>query len=192
MEGDQYRLLRPLTEGAVALALAQLLDGFGTALTFGGALSLGPLPILVFAVRWGAGSGALLGAVYGLLGILLRWDWSVPWQILAVEDLLAAAMLGTAGLFRGRRHGVLCGAGLGAVLRAACRAIAGIRWRADAVPERFFNFTNLSPEVYYPLREALRTSLDLVIWLAVLVVLELPLRRFFTADDIPGRDDEAQ
>ena len=190
MEHDPYRILRPLTEGAVALALAQLLDSLVIPLPAVGPLSLGPLPVLVYAVRWGIGPGAILGAVWGLLGILLRWDRSVPWQLLLTEELLPAAVLGTAGLFRGKRHGVLCGAAFGGVLRAACRAFAGIRWRADEVPERFFNFTALSPEAYYPIREALRTSVNLVIWLALLALLELPLRKFFMAQDLLNRNEE--
>ena len=186
MNTEAYPVLRPVTEGAVALALAQVL-GYVRLFTLpeGGDVSLSMAPLIVFALRWGVGKGALLGLAYGILGALLRWDW-IP---IGLGRALACAALGTAGLFRGRRWGALYGALTGIPLRAAVQAAAGALLLPEETPERFLNLRMNTPETFYALHELLWASLNLLPCLLALALLSLAFRRFLLAEDLAQDGD---
>ena len=60
--------LRRLCEGAIMVAIAQILSYIKLwEMPWGGSIVLAMVPIILFSVRWGLGSGLLAGFVFGVL-----------------------------------------------------------------------------------------------------------------------------
>ena len=73
--------LRALCEGAVMVALAQILGYLKLyELPQGGSITLSMLPIFFFAVRWGLKDGLLCSFVFGILQLLLDGGFAIGWQ----------------------------------------------------------------------------------------------------------------
>ena len=66
---QSHKQLRALTEGAILIALAEILSFLPLyKMPWGGSLDLAMLPIIVFCVRWGFGPGLIVSfAVMWLL-----------------------------------------------------------------------------------------------------------------------------
>ena len=97
--------LRCLCEGAIMLALAQVLGYIKLwQLPNGGSVTLSMLPIFVFCIRWGFGPGLLVSFAFGLLQLFLDVAYSAGWQSIIGDYLLAFAVMGFAGLFKEERH----------------------------------------------------------------------------------------
>ncbi|MFR2156687.1 MAG: energy-coupled thiamine transporter ThiT [Evtepia gabavorous] len=95
------RKLQMLCEGAILVALAQILSMLKLwEMPWGGSITLGMLPIFLFAVRWGTRWGLVAGFAYGLLQVM--FDGGFP-QLESLGDYLVAfTVLGLAGLGRGK------------------------------------------------------------------------------------------
>ena len=99
--------LRCLCEGAIMLALAQVLGYIKLwQLPNGGSVTLSMLPIFVFCIRWGFGPGLLVSFAFGLLQLFLDVAYSAAWQSIIGDYLLAFAVKGIAGLFKGKKNGI--------------------------------------------------------------------------------------
>ena len=108
--------LRCLCEGAIMLALAQVLGYIKLwQLPNGGSVTLSMLPIFVFCIRWGFGPGLLVSFAFGLLQLFLDVAYSAGWQSIIGDYLLAFAVMGFAGLFKGKKNGIYWGSRLYAV-----------------------------------------------------------------------------
>ena len=102
--------LRCLCEGAIMLALAQVLGYIKLwQLPNGGSVTLSMLPIFVFCIRWGFGPGLLVSFAFGLLQLFLDVAYSAGWQSIIGDYLLAFAVMGFAGLFKGKKNGIYWG-----------------------------------------------------------------------------------
>ena len=103
---------RMLCEGAVSIALAYALTFVELDLWFqGGSISAAMIPIILFAVRWGAGWGIVAGLAFGTLKYFLGLDsFVISWVSIVFDYTGAYAMVGLAGLFKrkanqiGRAH----------------------------------------------------------------------------------------
>ena len=63
--------LRALCEGAIMVAIAQILSYIKLwELPWGGSVVLAMLPIVLYAVRWGLGSGLIASFAFGVLQFL--------------------------------------------------------------------------------------------------------------------------
>ena len=90
---------RTLVEGALCIALAAVLNVIGLQAPFGGKISLGMLPIIVYALRRGAVPGAIAGALFGLVDMQIEPYFVHPVQI-ALDYVVAFGLLGyVSGLF---------------------------------------------------------------------------------------------
>ena len=90
---------RTLVEGALCIALAAVLNLIGLQAPFGGKISLGMLPIIVFALRRGALPGAIAGALFGIVDMQIEPFFVHPVQIV-LDYVLAFGLLGyVTGLF---------------------------------------------------------------------------------------------
>lgn len=191
MEQNPYRFLRPLTEGAVFLALSQAIDFLrGAPLPFGGEVLPGMLPVLVFALRWGVGPGAAEGVLYGLLRCLGdRAFGALPALPLLGDYVLGFALLGLMGLFRFRPRGLLRGTVLTLLLRYSALTALGVWLRPGEVPARYMGLAVPSPWAYYGLYEFITLGLNLVPALGLFALLNLPFGRFFRGEDLraPGK-----
>ena len=70
--GKSHLKLRALCEGAVFVALAQVLSYLKLfELPQGGSITVGMLPIFLYCARWGFGPGMLASITYSILQLLL-------------------------------------------------------------------------------------------------------------------------
>lgn len=101
--------LKILVEGALSIALAVVLSYFKLfSMPQGGSVSLTLLPLLVFSFRSGWRYGIFVGAVTGLLRLMLGGYVVHPLQAL-LDYPVASGLVGLAGFFPGEKWlGVLC------------------------------------------------------------------------------------
>ena len=79
-EGMRNRTLQMLCEGAILVALAQILSMLKLwEMPWGGSITLGMLPIFLFAVRWGTRWGLVAGFAYGLLQVMFDGGFAISW-----------------------------------------------------------------------------------------------------------------
>ncbi len=109
-----HNAIRSLVEGALFVAMAEIL-GFLKLwpMPEGGSVSLMMVPMAVYALRWGIGSGLLAGLALGVLDFMLGGGIAIGWQSILGDYVIALTLLGLAGV--GRRRG-LPGAILGTSL----------------------------------------------------------------------------
>ena len=114
--------LRRLCEGAIMVAIAQILSYIKLwEMPWGGSIVLAMVPIILFSVRWGLGSGLLAGFVFGVLQFMFDGGFAIGWQSIIGDYLLAFTVLGLAGLMKGKKLGVFWGTLIGALLMAVIR-----------------------------------------------------------------------
>lgn len=90
--------LRALCEGAIFIALAQVLSYLKLyELPQGGSITIEMLPIFLYCARWGFGPGMLASFAYSILQVLLSSTYAWTWQSLIGDYLLAFTALGLAG-----------------------------------------------------------------------------------------------
>ena len=143
----QNKKVRALTEGAISIALAEILSLLPLyKLPWGGSIDLGMLPILLFCVKWGFGSGIIACTAHGILQALLGSSGGfVGWQSLVGDYLLAYMALCVAGLFKGR---YVTGALIACAARFLVHYVVGATIWAEYMPETFFGMNMPSPWVY--------------------------------------------
>ena len=95
--------LKVLTEGAILIALAEILSFLPFyKFPWGGSIDLAMLPIIIGCVRWGFGPGMLIAAAHAILQTLFEGGIAIGWQSILGDFLLAYMVLGLAGLFKGK------------------------------------------------------------------------------------------
>jgi thiamine transporter len=126
-----------LVEAGIMIALAQILSYVKIfEMPLGGSVTAGSMvPILVFAVRWGAKKGLLVGMVYGILQFLLGPKWSFHPLSIFLDYVAAFALLGLVGLFKRDTKGITIGTFMGIFGRFASHVISGVVVFASSAPE---------------------------------------------------------
>lgn len=129
--------VRMLVEGGVLIGLAYIMDMVRLfAMPQGGSVTLGSMiPILIFAIRWGAKPGVMAGLVFGSMQFLLGPKWSFHPISILFDYSLAWACLGIAGAFKGSLPKLMTGVALGIFGRFVCHVISGITIWASYAPE---------------------------------------------------------
>ena len=172
MKHSQKQQLRALCEGAIMVALAQVLSFLKLwELPQGGSVTVGMLPIFLYCARWGFTPGMLVSTAYAVLQLALDGAFAWSWQSIVGDYLLAFAVLGLAGLFSRRKLGFFYGAVLGGVARFCVHWVVGATIWAEFMPERFFGMTMTSPWLYSALYNGSFMALDMVLVLALGAVL---------------------
>ena len=172
--------LRVLTEGAILIALAEILSLLPLyKFPWGGSVDLGMLPILIFCIRHGFGAGILTTTVHGILQMLLGSSGGfVGWQSFLGDYLIAYMVLCVAGLFKGRfvpATLVACAA------RYVVHYVVGATVWAEYMPEAFFGMTMTTPWVYSALYNGCYMVACTVLVLAGgLLLQKTPVKKFFT------------
>lgn len=176
---------RMLTEGALLVALAQILSYVKfMELPNGGSLTPAMFPILLFAVRWGLKDGLLGGFVFGILQFMFDGGFAIGWQSIVGDYLLAFTVLGLAGLFRGRSWGIFAGTVVGCVARFLVHYVVGATVWAEYMPETFFNMTMTTPWFYSLLYNGVYMLPNMVLALVIAGVLYVPMRKYLTGSDL--------
>ncbi|MDI6871090.1 MAG: energy-coupled thiamine transporter ThiT [Bacillota bacterium] len=133
-----------ITEVGLAVALAAVLHFIKVfEAPQGGSVSLEMLPLFFVALRRGAGTGVLAGALFGFFNLLLKPYVVTPVQF-ALDYPVAFGVLGVAGWFARRgaggqvrvsRPAVLTGVIAGSALRFVAHLVSGVVFFAQYAPK---------------------------------------------------------
>ena len=182
-----HLMILSIVEGALMVALAQVLGylKFFPSLSEGGSITFVMFPICLYAVRWGLGKGLLASFALGLLQLLLDGAYAWGWQCMLLDYLLAYTMLGFAGLFRGKKWGIFPGILVGGLARFLMHFISGATLYRITAPEEILYFGTFSnPELYSLVYNGIYMIPCIILSLAVAGVLYVPLKKYFTAQDL--------
>lgn len=183
MENKSRFRTRALTEGAILIALAEILS-FLPLYKFpdGGAVDLAMLPIILYCVRWGFGPGMIVSCAHALLQTLFEGGIAIGWQSIIGDFLLAYAVLGVAGLFRGK---FIPATIVACVLRFLVHYVVGATIWAEYMPPEFFDMTMTTPWIYSALYNGAYMLPDMVlILLAGGILLKTPLGKYISGKDL--------
>ena len=180
------RKLQMLCEGAILVALAQILSMLKLwEMPWGGSITLGMLPIFLFAVRWGTRWGLVAGFAYGLLQVMFDGGFAISWQSILGDYLVAFTPLGLAGLFRGKAWGIFPGTVLGCAVRFLVHFISGITIYRIYEPKNIPGFGTFDNANLYSLVYNGSYMLpNMLLALAIAAVLYIPLKKYFAGQDI--------
>ena len=161
--------LRALTEGAVFVALAQVISYLKLfELPQGGSITVGMLPIFLYCARWGFGPGMLVSFVYSLLQLLLDGAYAWGWQSMLGDYIFAFTVLGA----------------VGSLARFLVHYVVGATVWAEYMPENFFGMTMHSPWFYSMLYNGSYMVIDMILCLVIGLLLWKPLGRFIRGEDL--------
>lgn len=164
--------LRALCEGAIMVALAQVLSMLKLwELPQGGSVTIGMLPIFLYCARWGFGPGMLASTAYAVLQLVFDGAYAWGWQSILGDYLIAFAVLGIAGIFSKRKLAFFYGTVAGCIARFLVHWLVGATVWAEYMPERFFGMSMTSPWIYSILYNGSYMLIDLILILVIGVIL---------------------
>ena len=141
--------VRMLCEGALCVALSIALSYAELDLWFqGGSISVTMLPLVLFAIRWGAGWGVLAGLAFGTLKYFIGEGWVLNWISIIFDYSVAYAMVGLAGLFKRKPDKIVLATVVGGFARFMIHYISGITVYAEWMPDVFWGIPMTSPFFY--------------------------------------------
>ncbi|MBQ3216884.1 MAG: energy-coupled thiamine transporter ThiT [Oscillospiraceae bacterium] len=179
MKNPKRRTLLSLCEGAIMVALAQVLGYLKIwQMPNGGSVTFVMLPIFVYCVRWGFGRGMLAAFALSVLQFLLDGGMALGWQSIIGDYLLAYSVLGLAGLFSKAKGGFFWGTLVGSFARFLVAWVVGATIWAEYMPESFFGMTMTTPWLYSLLYNGSYILLSMALCLAVGAVVYKPLGKF--------------
>jgi thiamine transporter len=133
VQGRKKWTTRMLAYAALTLALSFVLSYVRIwHMPLGGSITPGSmLPIMLFAIAFGAVPGMLTGLAYGLLQYIQDPYFLNVWQFL-LDYILAFTVLGVAGIARRlpSKYGVFAGILAAVLLRFVSAVLAGLMWAA--------------------------------------------------------------
>ena len=177
--------LRRLCEGAIMVAIAQILSYLKLwEMPWGGSIVLAMVPIILFSVRWGLGSGLLAGFVFGVLQFMFDSGFAIGWQSIVGDYLLAFTVLGLAGLMKGKKLGVFWGTLIGGFARFLVHYVVGATIWAAYMPDTFFGMTMTSPWIYSLLYNIAYMGPNIIITLVIFGLLYVPMKKYLLGQDI--------
>ena len=177
--------LRRLCEGAIMVAIAQILSYIKLwEMPWGGSIVLAMVPIILFSVRWGLGSGLLAGFVFGVLQFMFDGGFAIGWQSIIGDYLLAFTVLGLAGLMKGKKLGVFWGTLIGGFARFLVHYVVGATIWAAYMPDTFFGMTMTSPWIYSLLYNIAYMGPNIIITLVIFGLLYVPMKKYMLGQDI--------
>lgn len=177
--------LRVLCEGAIMVAIAQILAYIKLwEMPWGGSVVLAMVPIVLFSVRWGLGSGLIAGFAFGVLQFMFDGGFAIGWQSIIGDYLLAFTVLGFAGLARGKKGGIFIGSVIAGVARFLVHYVVGATIWAEYMPETFFGLTMTSPWFYSLLYNIAYMGPNIIITLVVFALLYKPMGKYLRAEDL--------
>lgn len=189
MKNSSHLKLRALCEGAIFVALAQVLGYIKLfELPQGGSVGIGMLPIFIYCARWGFGPGMLASIAYSVLQLLLDGAYAWGWQSILGDYIFAFSVLGLAGLFSKQKNGFFTGCCVGSAARVLVHYLTGVFVWGEYMPETFFGMTMTTPWFYSALYNGSYMLLDLVFCLLLGWLLWKPLGKYIRGEDIRPQD----
>lgn len=179
--------IRALSEGAIMVALAQILSYiklFGN-LPNGGSITFAMFPLLLFALRYGVAKGMLAGFAFGFLQMIFDGGYAWGWQSMLLDYMLVYIPLGLAGLFKGKSWGIFPGTVLGSLLRFGIHYWSGVTIYRIYQPTEIPGIGVFDDAVLYSLvYNAAYMVPCLILTLGVAGVLYVPMKRYFSGTDL--------
>ena len=189
MKNSSHLKLRALCEGAIFVALAQVLGYIKLfELPQGGSVGIGMLPIFIYCARWGFGPGMLASIAYSVLQLLLDGAYAWGWQSILGDYIFAFSVLGLAGLFSKQKNGFFTGCCVGSAARFLVHYLTGVFVWGEYMPETFFGMTMTTPWFYSALYNGSYMLLDLVFCLLLGWLLWKPMGKYIRGEDIRPQD----
>ena len=183
-----HLLLRSLIEGAIFVALAEILGYLKIGhLPNGGSISLMMLPIVVYALRWGLGQGLAAGLVLGVIDFMLGGGIAIGWQSILGDYVIACALIGLAGVGRPIKGlpGVIVGAVAGCLGRFLSVWVTGATLWGVYMPETFLGLSMGNPWFYSFLYNGITVGASCVVTVVVVAALYFTgARKFLKGEDI--------
>ena len=177
--------VRGLCEGAIMVAIAQVLSYVKLwEMPWGGSIVLSMVPLILFSVRWGLGSGLLASFAFGVLQFMFDGGFAIGWQSIIGDYLLAFTVLGLAGLMKGKNLGVFWGTLIGGFARFLVHYVVGATVWAEYMPEEFFGMTMTSPWIYSLLYNLAYMLPNIVITLVIFALLYKPMGKYLRGEDM--------
>ena len=178
---------KALCEAAIMVAVALILEMIVLyKLPNGGSVTLSPLPIILFALRYGVSWGAMAGFVFGGLNYIMGGS-AIDWTTIIFDYFLAFSMLGLgAGLFKGRKFGAFGATVVGITLQFIASYLVGVFVWGKWMPDAFLGMTMTTPWFYSFLYNILWAAPDMLLALVVFAVLYRirPMRRYLLGEDL--------
>lgn len=180
--------MRRLCEGAILIAFAVVLSLLRLyEFPNGGSVDAAMIPIVVFAVRWGALPGLGAGLVYGLLQYFTGNGMTISWVSLIGDYLLSYGTLFAAGFFRGKKRGVIFAALVFGLARFIVHWAVGATVWAQYMPPVYFGMTMTSPWFYSLLYNGAYMVPCTLVTAVLAAILYNTLRKYMLAEDILGK-----
>lgn len=177
--------LRALTEGAIFVALAQVVSYLKFfELPNGGSITVGMLPIFLYCARWGFGPGMLASFCFSALQLIFDGAYAWGWQSMIGDYILAFTVLGVAGAFHKQKYGFFTGTVVGCIARFLVAYIVGATIWAEYMPESFFGMTMTTPWFYSALYNGSYMVIDMILCLAVGALIWKPLQKYIRGEDL--------
>ncbi len=177
--------VRGLCEGAIMVAIALVLSYFKLwEMPWGGSVVLAMVPIVLFSVRWGLGSGLLAGFAFGVLQFMFDGGFAISWQSMIGDYLLAFTVLGLAGLMKGKKLGAFWGTLIGGLARFLVHFVVGATVWAEYMPEEYFGMTMTSPWIYSLLYNLAYMLPNILITLLIFALLYKPMGKYLRGEDL--------
>lgn len=160
-----------LVEAGVMIGLAQVLSYVKVfEAPYGGSVTAGSMiPIIFFALRWGAKPGLLAGTVYGILQFVLGPMYSFHPISILFDYVVAFGLLGLAGLFKKNILGAMLGVITAIFARFVCHVISGVIVFASYAP------AGTSPWIYSIVYNGTYLLPELIISMVIIALLYKPL-----------------
>ena len=177
--------LRALVEGAIFVALAQVLGYLKLfELPQGGSIVIAMFPIFFYCARWGFGPGMIASFVYSVLQLTLDGAYAWGWQSMIGDYLLAFTALGLAGLFHKSKYGLFIGTIVGSLARFLVHYVTGATVWAEYMPDTFFGMTMTTPWVYSALYNGSFMLIDMILCLVIGALIFKPLGKYIRGEDL--------
>jgi thiamine transporter len=174
-----------LCEGAILIALGLVLGLIKVyELPNGGSVSLEMLPLLLFCVRWGMGSGFLACTAFGILQVFVQGAVAYGWQSILLDYVVAFAALGFAGIAKGKKGGIFWGSVVGAFCRFIVHYISGITIYKILAPTEIFGTVFDNASLYSIVYNGSYMALDLILCLVIFALLYKPMNKYLTGADL--------
>ena len=173
MKSKSLLKLRALCEGAVMVALAQVLSYVKLyELPQGGSVGIGMLPIFIYCARWGFGPGMLASIVYSFLQLMFDGGFAIGWQSVLGDYIIAYSVLGVAGLFHKNKYGFLV------------HYIVGATVWGEYMPDTFFGMTMTTPWFYSALYNGSYMLIDMIFCLLLGWLSYTLIGKYIRGEDI--------
>ena len=186
MKNTKRMYVRALCEGAILVALAQILSYIKLwQMPWGGSVVLSMVPLVLYAVRWGLKKGLLANFAFGVLQFIFDGGFALGWQSIIGDYLVAFAVVGLAGLVAGKKGAALWGSLVGGGARFVVHYVVGATIWSAYMPEEFLGLTMTSPWFYSCLYNLCYMLPNIALTMVVFALLyATPMKKYLKAEDL--------